>query len=1054
MKKRLCPSRVRAFRFAPLFVSLALAALPRLVVFRVAAATLEPGETYLPHTVGTDQPVRFSPAIVLSVGKWDPTGVQSRYEDWVDAGLWDWIDTSRKHKVVLYHEGLQFHELYTDPNVRPADPTDPNDPGYAFDKLDQLLQIDAIQKDGCRWMLKLDVAPWAGGPPAWMRRGDGVVNNEDNGLGGAFEAYNDGSRMGWMIAFHRAYVQREMRYFAEAFGARYRDNKNVYGVMICEMPTGDTPPSDWTWNKDFHSKIDDWVLYLAGRIPNTMVQVAQAWSTDRRNQLSQAVNVGFGCADCRCYAFGEMGPYDPDNPHVEATGYYAPAHEWNVACENPPGGKRQVTFMSQQYNGWYIASLPAGIADENNIYGLPAGMHVDKGFLRPQHYLAYLAGPPRNPGAVPHLNSVPGVLPTQWIVIAVRYFDQAKEPYKTYADWRAAFEDLGAQGLGSVPAEPYNWESQCGTRFAVAAGADDAEERLDSHAVSLASSDLELVRDGADQLVGLRFRNVAMPADAQIQWAFLEFTTDESSTEPTTLSLTGEATDNAAPLLAQTANLSARARTTASVGWSPSGWSTVGKLRKSPDITPVLHEILARPGWRSGNALAILIHGTGRRVAVSRDKSASAAPTLVVSFTVPALASPSNLTATALSESSIRLSWADRSANEERFELDRRESGTSDWVNVTTLPPDSTTHTDTGLPADTLHYYRVRATRSDRSPSDYSSLASARTLPVPPPAVPSDMKARAVASDRIELLWRDRSDNEALFKIDRRRSGTSGWVRIAALPSETTRHTDTGLPAATKFYYMVKAWNTSGNSAYAPTADARTPDGVQAQAAWRYRKGTAEVSAPGSAWRRAGFDDSAWAQGAGPFGYGDGPYGTELTDMRAGYTCLFLRRTFDVQEPAAVEELRLDLFYDDGFVVWINGQELGRQNLRGQPGTQNSFFETATDSVGDGTPWSLVLRGANLPVLSPGANVLAVQVFNVSLSDSSDFTAAAELSLAVGHWSLAEDPDQDGMPDAWESAYLSDLTDPTDRTDRGDPDGDGVSNLEEYIAGTSPVDET
>lgn len=49
-----------------------------------------------------------------------------------------------------------------------------------------------------------------------------------------------------------------------------------------------------------------------------------------------------------------------------------------------------------------------------------------------------------------------------------------------------------------------------------------------------------------------------------------------------------------------------------------------------------------------------------------------------------------------------------------------------------------------------------------------------------------------------------------------------------------------------------------------------------------------------------------------------------------------------------------------------------------------------------------------------------------------------------------EDFDQDGLPDWWESEYFGDLSYGAD----DDPDNDGFTNLEEYIAETSPIDET
>jgi hypothetical protein len=51
------------------------------------------------------------------------------------------------------------------------------------------------------------------------------------------------------------------------------------------------------------------------------------------------------------------------------------------------------------------------------------------------------------------------------------------------------------------------------------------------------------------------------------------------------------------------------------------------------------------------------------------------------------------------------------------------------------------------------------------------------------------------------------------------------------------------------------------------------------------------------------------------------------------------------------------------------------------------------------------------------------------------------------------DSDGDGLPDGWEVQYGLDPLDPTgDNGAAGDPDNDGRTNLEEYLAGTNPVE--
>lgn len=54
----------------------------------------------------------------------------------------------------------------------------------------------------------------------------------------------------------------------------------------------------------------------------------------------------------------------------------------------------------------------------------------------------------------------------------------------------------------------------------------------------------------------------------------------------------------------------------------------------------------------------------------------------------------------------------------------------------------------------------------------------------------------------------------------------------------------------------------------------------------------------------------------------------------------------------------------------------------------------------------------------------------------------------VSHVLAFEDYDGDGLSDAWELEYFGDLSQGPDM----DFDGDWASNLEEFIAGTNPVD--
>lgn len=325
------------------------------------------------------------------------------------------------------------------------------------------------------------------------------------------------------------------------------------------------------------------------------------------------------------------------------------------------------------------------------------------------------------------------------------------------------------------------------------------------------------------------------------------------------------------------------------------------------------------------------------------------------------------------------------------------------------------------------------------------------------PAAPTLLAAPAVAARRVELQWRDNSNNETGFKLRRSADDGQTWSIVAEPAADQTSWADNGVRPNTSYRYKIKATasNAVNDSAYTVPLALTTPEetvtNVTARALWRYRKGTDEASVPVGYWRGRLCDDSLWPTGAAPFGYGDGPYGTTLSDMQANYSSVFLRHPFVLSaDPARVAELRLWVLYDDGFLAWINAEEVARHNVPGTAGAFVAYDTQATGSVPNGTEWSNVYSGARMPALYPGTNVLAVQVFNVSLSNSSDLTLDAQLEMSLANLPEAEDPDDDTLPELWELAmYGSNLVGAYGCSD--DPDLDGVNNLGEHIMGTHPT---
>ena len=165
---------------------------------------------------------------------------------------------------------------------------------------------------------------------------------------------------------------------------------------------------------------------------------------------------------------------------------------------------------------------------------------------------------------------------------------------------------------------------------------DDAEEFVGTGAVSITSTDLEMVDDGNDQIIGLRFRDMDIPKGATILRAYIQFQTDELGSTQTDLTIHGELAGGSSSFTTATNNISSRPLTVNSVSWNDiNEWDSLqeqGLDQRTPYLTDIISEIITLPAWQVGDALTFIISGTGKRVADSRNGSVNGAPTLTVFY--------------------------------------------------------------------------------------------------------------------------------------------------------------------------------------------------------------------------------------------------------------------------------------------------------------------------------------------------------------------------------------------------------------------------------------
>ena len=121
-----------------------------------------------------------------------------------------------------------------------------------------------------------------------------------------------------------------------------------------------------------------------------------------------------------------------------------------------------------------------------------------------------------------------------------------------------------------------------------------------------------------------------------------------------------------------------------------------------------------------------------------------------------------------------------------------------------------------------------------------------------------------------------------------------------------------------------------------------------------------------------------------------------LEGEQEGYLTVYIRREFEVDDPASLKAFALQVDYDDGFIAFINGREVARANVSGSRVPHDQDAAGGHEAGSAETFW---LDPATIS-LNAGRNVLAIQGHNYKI-DSSDFTLIPE---------LLEAPEMEGEP--------------------------------------------
>lgn len=223
-------------------------------------------------------------------------------------------------------------------------------------------------------------------------------------------------------------------------------------------------------------------------------------------------------------------------------------------------------------------------------------------------------------------------------------------------------------------------------------------------------------------------------------------------------------------------------------------------------------------------------------VSASNSVGQSANSAEVNATPVPPLpATPTGLAATA-GNAQVSLNW-NASTGATSYHVKRSiASGAETQVSA----PASNSFTDTGLTNGTKYFYVVSAVNSRGESANSSEVSATPTVPAAPPSTPTGLQATA-GNAQVSLSW-NASTGATGYHV-KRSTASGGETQISAPGSNS--FTDTGLSNGTRYFYVVSAVNSNGESANSsevnatPTAPAvppAMPTGLQATA------GNAQVS--------------------------------------------------------------------------------------------------------------------------------------------------------------------------------------------------------------------
>ncbi len=173
---------------------------------------------------------------------------------------------------------------------------------------------------------------------------------------------------------------------------------------------------------------------------------------------------------------------------------------------------------------------------------------------------------------------------------------------------------------------------------------------------------------------------------------------------------------------------------------------------------------------------------------------------------------PTDLTATTLSSSAVKLQWKDNSSNENYFTVERKTNYTGfTTLNIVARNVTEYTDSESGLVPGAQYAYRIKAFSS--SDSSWSNTVYV-TMPSSGSSAPFTIRVDRTPGGKILLNWNKAASKAGVIEISRKASTAKNYKILTNLSGNETRYLDNYAVPGSQYIYKLIVRNQQNKEIY------------------------------------------------------------------------------------------------------------------------------------------------------------------------------------------------------------------------------------------------